>query len=386
MSGLRSRMKSVLITDPSGIAEIEDAWRRLAELRSNAFVSPEWFRSWWAHQNGSCTPLIVAVHRHDGSLAGVMPLVLDTSSRPRAIRFAGASLGDCFHPAASEEDEDAVAAAAMAALEEHGIDRTMLLLENVAPGGSWWREMQEVSSLRRAAVEQQKNELVYIPLHSLDWDWDTYLAGRSKNFRRRVRRREKNLRRDHRVELRMSTASTLEAVLERFFDLHLLRWSKRGRSSLEAAGVKPVLTGFAAAAERNGWLRLSLLEIDGSAVAAFLGWRVGRVYAFYQQGFDPAWSDHSVGFVLATMMIREAMAEGADEFDFLLGTEDYKRAFSDAARLAETVVLPKATSMTRLVVSAEARARRASRWIADSHAFGDTARSLAGMLPTSRAS
>jgi CelD/BcsL family acetyltransferase involved in cellulose biosynthesis len=80
------------------------------------------------------------------------------------------------------------------------------------------------------------------------------------------------------------------------------------------------------------------------------------------------------------------MAEGADEFDFLLGTEDYKRAFSDAARLAETVVLPKATSMTRLVVSAEARARRASRWIADSHAFGDTARSLAGMLPTSRAS
>jgi CelD/BcsL family acetyltransferase involved in cellulose biosynthesis len=349
-------------------------------------VSPEWFRSWWPHQDGTCTPLIVAVHRPDGTLAGVMPLVLDASSRPRAIRFAGASIGDSFHPAASEEDEDAVAAAAMAALEEHGIDRTMLLLENVAPGGSWWREMQDVSSLRRAAVEQQKNELVYIPLHSLDWDWDTYLAGRSKNFRRRVRRREKSLRRDHQVELRMSTDSTLEADLERFFDLHLLRWSKRGRSSLEAVGVKPVLTSFAGEAQRNGWLRLSLLEVDGTAVAAFLGWRVGRVYAFYQQGFDPTWSDHSVGFVLATLMIREAMAEGADEFDFLLGTEDYKRAFSDSARLAETVVLPKAASMTRLVVSAKAGARRAGRRIADSHAFGARARSLGGMLPTSRAS
>jgi CelD/BcsL family acetyltransferase involved in cellulose biosynthesis len=377
-------MDAVLITDPAGIGEIEDQWRKLAEQRSNAFLTPEWFRSWWEHQGRSSTPLIVAVHHHHGGLAGVMPLALDASSRPYAIRFAGARMGDSFHPAAAEQDEDAVAEAAMAALQEQGFDRRMLLLEKVSPRRRWWRVMQGASVKRRAAIEQQANQLTYISLTAVGRDWEHYLASRSKNFRRSVRRREKALRRDHELNLRMATPASLEADLERFFELHSLRWRQRGRSSLQAKGAKEVLTSFAHEAQRHGWLRLTMLEVDGASVAGFIGWRFGRAYAFYQQGFDPAWSDHSPGFVLATLMIREAMAEGADEFDFLLGAEDYKRAFSETTRPVETVVLPKATSLTRVLVAAEARGRRVGRRIADSPALGGAARSVAGLLPTSR--
>ncbi|MEK6251714.1 MAG: GNAT family N-acetyltransferase [Actinomycetota bacterium] len=51
-------------------------------------------------------------------------------------------------------------------------------------------------------------------------------------------------------------------------------------------------------AQQRGWLRLRLLEVDGVAVAGFLGWRLGDSYAFYQSGFDPSWPDKSVGVVM----------------------------------------------------------------------------------------
>jgi CelD/BcsL family acetyltransferase involved in cellulose biosynthesis len=377
-----SGLEPVLISDPAGIAEIEDEWRRLAELRSNAFVTPEWFRSWWAHQSESSTPLIVAAHRDDGELAGLMPLVLDTSSRPHTIRFAGATLGDFFHPAASEDDESAVAAAAMTALEERNLGRHIVMLEKIDPGRWWWREMQRASSRRLACIQLQRNQLAHIPLRG--WDWESYLASRSKNFRRRVRRRENALRRDHEVLVHEVSEENLDADLDRFFHLHDLRWSERGGSSLEAPGARAALRTFAAEALQRGWLRLRLLEVDGVAVASFLGWRMGDVYAFYQQGFDPAWSASSPGFVLSTLMVREAMQEGAGEFDFLLGTEAYKITFTTAARPVETIVLAKASSPTRLMVAAEATARRLGRRMAERPLVGRLARSLVRRLPTSR--
>ncbi|MGE5407806.1 MAG: hypothetical protein ACM3NV_04270, partial [Syntrophothermus sp.] len=119
-----------LITDPGAIGPIEDRWRELAVARSNGFITPEWFRAWWEAQGRRCcSPLVSVARRPDGEIAGVMPLVLDESSRPRAIRFGGASIGDRFHPAAESDEEEAVAAATAEALEAAGHGGRMLLLE-----------------------------------------------------------------------------------------------------------------------------------------------------------------------------------------------------------------------------------------------------------------
>jgi CelD/BcsL family acetyltransferase involved in cellulose biosynthesis len=161
-------MTSQLITDLDGIGEIEDEWRALAELRGNAFVTPEWFRSWEGERPDSTTPLVAAARREDGSLAGVMPLVLDATKRPRAIRFGGANFGDRFVPAAREADEEAVVAAAMTALQEEGMDRYMLLLDHVDQGRPWWREMQRASRVQRTGIEQQQWDVAYIDFDGLD--------------------------------------------------------------------------------------------------------------------------------------------------------------------------------------------------------------------------
>jgi CelD/BcsL family acetyltransferase involved in cellulose biosynthesis len=374
-------MQAELITEPARISEIEHPWRELAEARGNAFVTPEWFRSWWRHRDSSASALVVAV-RSNGRLVGVMPLALDSSRRPRAIRFAGAAIGDRFHPAATVEAEDAVAQAAVRILEQQGFDRRMLLLEHIDSSRDWWRQMRAASSRRLATVEQQHAKLPYISLKGLDWE--RYLASRTRNFRSQVRRRERALRREHRVEVRPATQETLAADLSTLFDLHALRWRGRGRSSLEAAGAKAFLNDFAQAAQRRGWLRLRILEVDDAATAAFLGWRIGNTYAYYQSGFDPQWSGMSVGIVQMALTVRSAIEEGAAEFDMLLGSEDYKRRFTNADRSVQTVIFTEARRPTSLLVAGEAMARRYGRPLIERRGLGSVVRSMRRLLPTSR--
>ena len=377
-----ARLEPALITDVSGIGPIEDEWRSLAETRGNAFVTPDWFRSWWPHRPPSTTAVIVTASRPDGSLAGVMPLALDLAHRPRMIRFAGASFGDRFMPAASDAEEGAVASATMAGIAAAGLDRYTLVLNHVEPARPWWKQLQFASASNRAGIVQQRSEQPYIDLRGLDWDG--YLAGRSSSFRKKLRQRERKLTEGRKVSDRSATPETLEADLEAFFALHESRW--QGGSSLDAPGAKAFLGDFARAAAGRGWLRLRLLEVDGDPVAAFLGWRLGPTYTFYQSGYDPKWHELSVGMALLIRTIQSAIEEGATEFDMLLGTEDYKRRFQNAGRDVQTVVLPRAASPARVLVAAEARARGLGRRVAERPGGAATTRTLRRLLPTSRSS
>ena len=377
------RMGARLIRNRDELEPYEDEWRALAEQRSNAFITPEWFNSWWEFEGGSSSPLVSVVSRPDDSIAGVVPLVLDRSSRPRAVRFAGASLGDCFHPAAAVADEAEVAEATMTALEAVGLDRNMILLEHTAADRAWWLRMKRDSPIKHAIVEQQKSNAPYIDLNGLDWDG--YLASRSAKFRKNMRRSERGLREAHDMTIRASTASTVEDDLDELFRLHDLRRAGRGDSSLGPIARRS-LRSFAHRALERDWLRLTLMEVHGQAISGFLGWRVGSVFASYQGGFDPAWSKQSVGFAHEGITVRSAIEEGATEYDFLLGTEEWKGRFSDLTRPVQTTVLLRARRPVRLLVVAEAQARRAGSGLGRWDGTRAVVRSMHGLIPTARRS
>jgi CelD/BcsL family acetyltransferase involved in cellulose biosynthesis len=62
------------------------------------------------------------------------------------------------------------------------------------------------------------------------------------------------------------------------------------------------------------------------------GLRYGPVFNFYQSGFDPAYSKHSVGVATMGLAIKTAIEEGALEYDFLHGAEEYKFHWASATR------------------------------------------------------
>jgi CelD/BcsL family acetyltransferase involved in cellulose biosynthesis len=83
---------------------------------------------------------------------------------------------------------------------------------------------------------------------------------------------------------------------------------------------------------QRGWLRLFTLRLDGNAVASLYGFHYGRVFYFYQSGFNPAYANHSVGLLMMAFAIQSAIEEGAEEYDMLHGTERYKFHWAHASR------------------------------------------------------
>lgn len=340
-----------LLGAAAALGRHRDDWRRIAVERWNAFATPEWFEAWLRHY-GTGGEIEVAVVSEDGRLLGLIPLVTQRSGPIRVTKIAGAGLADLLHPVAPPAAEAKVAGAVIADLLRRRRCGAFVL-DNVDADASWWHQGAAGLRLR----EQGRAVGPYASLEGLDFAG--YLRARSSSFRKQLLRFERRLDRQAAITLRQSDdPERLPADLATFLRLHFERWEQGRGSSLDTARAPAFLRTFAAAAHERGWLRLLIMEADEEPIAAFFGWRIGGRFAFYQSGFDQAWRRFSVGLVLHGKMIARAIAEGAAEYDMLLGGEAYKDRFCDAKRNLSTVALTRSRSPSGLVIGTEIAGRR----------------------------
>jgi CelD/BcsL family acetyltransferase involved in cellulose biosynthesis len=144
-----------------------------------------------------------------------------------------------------------------------------------------------------------------------------------QNFERQHRSLAKQF--DVRFE-RVQSEEQRGVALAQLITLHNLRWKERSQSEAFCA---PALLAFHDAWSRlaleRGWLRLFVMRLDGEAAAALYGFRYGRTFYFFQSGFDPRFGNkHSLGHLTLGLSIKNAIEEGAQEFDMLHGAEPYK--------------------------------------------------------------
>lgn len=308
------------------------------------------------HYGEGARPAVIVSTHADGSLGGLLPLVL-TPGRPRSLRFAGANLGDHFHPVAPLGEDAEVAAAASPALRAAPRSWRSLVLDNIDVEAAWWPRIREEAQLPLAATAYRQAILPLIEFG--EGGWEGYLATRSRNLRSQIGRKTRALERNHELAFRRTVErSGVAADVSAFFRLHDERWSGRGGSASSTERSRSFHADFAAAALERGWLRLWFLELDGEAVAAWYGWRLGPRYSYYLAGFSPLWSRKSVGFVLLAHTMRSAVEEGAREYDLLLGAEEYKSRFATTHRHVQTVVVTPRLGATRLLAQGEATAWR----------------------------
>jgi CelD/BcsL family acetyltransferase involved in cellulose biosynthesis len=352
-------MRAEVISSEADLAGIADSWRGLAEATGNPFVTPDWFLAALATVERGAEPAVAAAFGDDGGLRGVLPLLRPAGGGP--VTFAATRYADRLQPAAAPGDEDEVAEAVAGALADHLGARTALDLGRVDSKTTWCESLARGWPGRRALIAQPPDPMPMLSLEGLSWD--DYLASRSGQFRNQVKRKRKGLERDHEVNLRRtSEPEVVERDIETLFALHDARWGAReGDSSLGDPGARQLLVEFAKASQAAGWLRLFVFEVDGTAVAAWYGWRVGGRYSYYQAGFDPDWSRQSVGFLLLAETIRAAIEEGAREYDLLWGDEAFKSRFTNGMAYGRRVTLAPPVSGARMRSSAMGIARLGRR-------------------------
>jgi CelD/BcsL family acetyltransferase involved in cellulose biosynthesis len=338
------------------------AWRRLAELRENPFLTPEWFRA-WLDANPAEEPFAL-FWRRDGELRGVLPLVRVRARGVRLLRFAGARRGDWFTPACRLDDEAEMAAACAGLLQERRREWGLLVLDRIDRESAWpqalWAE--GVNGGVAPARERRTDTLPFVAFE--EGGYDAYLAARSRNFRSQLGRRRRKLEKEHSLSFRMTTeAAQLDADFDTFLRLHDERWDDRGGSSSGADEVRDFQRAFAAATLEQGWLRLWIAEADGAPQAAWYGWRLGNRYCYSLSGLAKAYEDRALGTVLLAHTIEQAAAEGATVYDLMWGDEGYKSRFETDSRDAASWVLGRRrsplTAAASLGVALERRARSA---------------------------
>lgn len=332
----RNPLQAEIVADERELLAVADEWRRLACERGNAFVTPEWFFAALHTVDSAATPCVPVVRDENGELRGLIGLVTDGEGR---MRFCGAEPADSLHPAARFSDEDRVAAAAAATLSNQGRAWRTILLDRVDTEAQWPRAFARAWRPSLRIVPRPPELLPYIPLEGQTWE--RYLATRSRGLRSQLGRRMRSLKRDHEVRLtQVESPAELAAGLTQLFRLHDMRSRNIEReSALEDPRVRELHQRFAAEALQRGWLRLCLLEVDGTAIAAWYGWMIGGRFAYYQAGFDPAWSRATPGVLLLAETVRLAAEEGATEYDMLRGGEPFKLRFAEGRRYGNSLLL-----------------------------------------------
>ncbi len=161
---------------------------------------------------------------------------------------------------------------------------------------------------------------------NLPQNWDSYLEQLSSEDRNNLTRYRRRLERRYKVRFsKCAEGNELTDCLEKLFELHQRRWRALGKpgsfSSKARRQFYDELARLLLARER---LEFWLLDLDGKVVAVQFGFRHRDTVFQLQEGFDPAHSSDRVGFVLRSHVLKQLVAEGVRQYDFLAGEDPSK--------------------------------------------------------------
>jgi CelD/BcsL family acetyltransferase involved in cellulose biosynthesis len=346
-------LETHVVSDVDEQAPFVERWRELAVASGNLFVTPDWYFSWFAVFGDRFAARLIVCYE-DGELVGVLPLAQELRW-PRALRFAGDASADRTAPLAARAggvvEKELLA-------EAQRIAPSMLVLTHLEQSGA-----RAAASLAGHSVAARSAAL---PFATIGDGWDAYLARRSRNFRADLKRKEKSLRAAGEVEFRRTESEReLGNDLGTFFRLHDERWDDRGGSTSSTDRVRLFLAEVAGRCLARGWLRLWQLTSAGEPAASFLGWSLGPTYSYYLAGFDSRLARHSPGTVLLAHTIRDAIGDGCERYDLLLGDESYKARFADGVDIVQSLVLARRNRVPLLLARFEAGSRAALRRLPD---------------------
>ena len=355
------------IRTEEGWAELAGEWNPLVERSASAtvFLTWEWLRAWWASFRREGDELFILAAWEVGGIAesgvrsaessprllGLAPLY---RSRVRAshrigslrrIGFIGDRSGDSEYLDFAIEPgrEPEVVRAFLDAIERDAGGWDLLCFHVVPKSSPSLAVVRELAAERGWLAEEKVVPRLAIRLPG---DWESYLATLQPRFRSKLRSLARRLQGDTgKMPVPLPAAfeqctepSELPERLESLFALHQARWRAAGKPG---AFADPARRRFyrevGEAFLRRGWLRFWSLRLGGRYAAhEFSFEHLGRVY-FLQQAFDIGSAEQNAGTALKAHVLRDSIARGAREYDFLAGAAPYKEKWG--AERSECVLL-----------------------------------------------
>ena len=173
------------------------------------------------------------------------------------------------------------------------------------------------------------------PYISIPNSMDTFLKELKGKFRKNLRRCMRNLEKDyHRVELkRYDEFGSVEEAMKIYFELHQKRWKPKHMSGVfNTQEVRNFYIDVAKLFADNGWLALYFLTANDEPIATQYCFEYKQKMYYALGGFDPDYSQYSVGNLTLVKVIEKCIEKKIEEYDLLKGGEPYKFDWTEKYR------------------------------------------------------
>jgi CelD/BcsL family acetyltransferase involved in cellulose biosynthesis len=318
---------------PEGLGALREKWDELAVAVGRPFSAPAWGLAWWQSLRPEKAQLRLVVVEDGARLVGVVPLY----ATGRSLLPLGDGLAP-VEPLAEPGFEAEVSRAAAVALAELAPRPATVELEVHGSSPDWSAMLDEAWAGGRGGWRWNRSDAP-VPRVVLGEGYDSWMEGRSATFRKEMRKKQRKLD-SVGGTFRYATEATLERDVQVFVELHRLRLSGKGGTSLPQ-GMERMLTQVGLDLLASGRFRLLCLELDGKSIAAQLLLVAGEEVSAWNTGFDEA---HAKLSPLMLCMIHSlADAAGRDErtMSFGPGAQQYKyRLANDEDSLRKAIFVP----------------------------------------------
>lgn len=326
-------METEVINTPLRLQEIRGDWKNLFSSSPGAdvFLSPEWLLAWWDVFSAGRTLFFVALWE-ERTLCALAPFFTAKKGPARFLHFAG-------HPNISDRmdvllfpgrEEECVKTLAQCLRDRNEWD--MMHLRQFSPlRGNAERLGRALRDIGFRTVVEDDGLCRYVDLKQYKGydDFVNRVLGKHKqNFSRKARRLTEL--EDVRWEiLRSLNDRHLEEMIE--LDVRNSVRGKIGKSYLQ----NPLNAEFLKKAVKElgeDRFMLDAVRIKGELVSYQLYLVTDKGLGAYQSAYHMDYGKLGVGVQTMMKGIEHGFEWGHDEFDFLLGDEDYKAQYSPLVR------------------------------------------------------
>ena len=287
-------------------------WKRSST--STPFQFPDWLIPWWKHFGVG--QLCVLAVTDEERLVGLAPLFITNT---RALSLLGTGNSDYLDILLDDRVCNDAAAAIFAHLCAHQSAWDECDFQNL-------RHTSPLLTMKTCAgLREQLQEQNFCPVTLLPASEQQYLDRLSPQLRHNLDYYQRRLSTLGDVVIEHANEDNFSELFDAFLKLHEARWRMNSMPGVLCdENVQSFHHEAASGFLASGALRLYALRINDRIIASLYGFHHSARTYYYLGGFDPEFKQYSPGTILVAHAITTAIREGAKEFDFLRGREDYK--------------------------------------------------------------
>ncbi|MDO8689599.1 MAG: GNAT family N-acetyltransferase, partial [Dehalococcoidia bacterium] len=296
---------------------LSQEWDGLLEhdVARNIFLTPQWQELCWRNLHDESWELFLFSVRGGNDPLGIAPL----RRRGDTICFIGnAEVSDYLDFILKKGEEETFYQVLLDTLKAE--DWATLDLCSLSASSPTLKHLPPMALSLGFSVTVEEETVA--PAMDLPSSWDEYLASLDKKERHELRRKARRMAANVSPRYYSLEGQELNHGMDDFLRLH--RVSKDDKAIFMNEQMEGFFRAMAARFAEEGWARLYFLEANEERVATALCFQYGNESLLYNSGFDPAYGWLSVGLLLKSYCIQDAIESGKKRFDFLRGSEHYK--------------------------------------------------------------